>query len=141
MIIEFGITLAAWFVLMIVSTNLLGFFWRVLYGNPDMEALSNEVHELISSLDKNYHKTHQYINFVGLTLILIFISALYYFWNVGVIMAALFLMVGRLPDLHWEITHGRKLQGHDMDRPKFHMFSTALVWVSLPVLWFALYRM
>lgn len=141
MFIELGITLAGWLVLMVASTNLLGFFWRGLYSNPEMEALSSEGDEFISSLARNHLKTHKKMNFIGLALILIFISALYYFWNFGVVIAALLLMVGRLPDLHWEITHGRKLQRHDMDRPRFHMVSTVLTWVSLPVLWFALYRM
>jgi len=141
MLIELGITLAGWLVLMLVSTNLLGFFWRGFYSNLDIEALSREGDEFTSRLAKNHLKTHRKMNFIGFALLLFFISALYYFWNFAVVIAAILIMAGRLPDLHWEITHGRKLQRHNMDRPQFHMVSAVLIWVSLPVLWFALYRL
>lgn len=141
MLIELGIALAAWLVLMVVCTNLAGFFWRGFYANPDMETLSSDGDEIISSFAATHLKAQSKITFIALVLILAFLAMLYYFWNAGAVVVSLMLMIGRLPDLHWEIVHGRKLRKGDMASPRFHVVGTVLTWAALPLLWFALYRL
>ena len=137
LVIEGVITIGAWFMLLLVSTNLVGFLVRGFVQNPKLE-------EFISNNDliaRELKKSERMTNLIAISLIAISIGAIYYFWNIGVVIATLMLMISRLPDLIWEIRHGQKFQSSDMGRPKFAPLATLLSWASLPVLWYALYRM
>jgi hypothetical protein len=48
------------------------------------------------------------MNIIALILIIGFIYSLLHFWNIGVALSAIIIMAGRLPDLIWEIKHGKK---------------------------------
>lgn len=74
-------------------------------------------------------------------LIIGFLSMLYYFWNVGLVIAGIALMVSRVPDLIWEKKEGKMLELEDMTKPKFSLFTTLLSWASLPVVWYSIYQM
>jgi hypothetical protein len=141
MLTQLAITLGAWLILLIVSANLVGFLVRGFFTNPEMDRLAVEGDDIIKGEVQEYYGTQRKMNVFALILITVFILGLYYFWNIGVVIAALIIMASRVPDLVWEIKYGRKLRMKDMARPPFHLLSTALSWISLPVLWYALYRM
>lgn len=132
-----AITVVAWLILMFVSTNLIGLLLRGFFPNPEMEKIVAG-DELLTS---EYQRGQRGVNIFALVLIILFLAALYYFWNIGLVIAALMLITARIPDLIWEIRRGRALETRDMMRPRFWMLSTVLSWVSLPVVWYALYRM
>ncbi|HEY1604356.1 MAG TPA: hypothetical protein VGF77_02020 [Allosphingosinicella sp.] len=137
---QIAVTLVAWFILMLVCTNLLGFLVRGFFVNQEMENIASGS-DIIMNEYKRSVSTNKYINIIAFGLIIIFLVLLYRFWNIWLVLSALLLIVSRLPDLIWEIRHRRKLQATDMDRPRFYLISTALSWVSLPVVWYALYRL
>ena len=129
---QVAVTLVASLILMLASTNLIGMLVRGFFTAPEME----NVHDAIKN---EYVKGQRATNIIALVLIIIFLGALYHFWNIGLVIAALMLMASRVPDLIWEIRNGRKLEMSDMARPKFHLLSMVLSWASLPVVWYALY--
>jgi hypothetical protein len=141
MLAQFAITFGAWLVLLFVCTNLVGFLVRGLVTDPEMAQLQAEGHDFMKSIMREHRKADHKANIVALILILAFLVALYQFWNAGVVVAALIIMAARIPDLIWEIKHGRKLRLREMTQVALWMLTAVLSWVSLPVLWYALYRM
>ena len=130
-LIQVAVTAVAWFILMIVCTNLIGFLVRGFFANPQMEEIidGNDV------LTAEYRKDQGRLNVIAAVLLLLFLAALYYFKNVGLVIAALILMGARIPDLISEIRHGqRKTSGA-------YILLGAVSWASVPVVWYALYRM
>jgi uncharacterized membrane protein YkgB len=139
-LIEIAVTLIGWLILMFVCTNMIGFFVSGFFRNPALENIvaSDEI------LAREYQKdngVYVIANIVCLAAIIAFLILLNHFWNLGLVVAAVMLMVSRVPDLIWEIKKGGKLQLSDMTKPKFYLLSTLLSWASLPVLWHTIYRM
>lgn len=134
------VTLVGWVILMLVCTNLIGFLVRRFFANPEMENIVADDDSLIREYQKHQH-ANKIGNIVAAALVLIFLIALYYVWNIGLVIAALMLMTSRVFDLFWEIKHGRSLQMRDMTRPRFYLLSIVLSWASLPVVWYSLYRL
>jgi hypothetical protein len=141
MLAQFAITFGAWLALLIVSTNLVGFLVRGLFTNPELDRLELEGHDFIKGVVRQHRKTEQTANVVALALVVAFLLALYHFWNVGVAIAAAMLMAARITDVIWELRHASKLRLRDMRQPALWLLNTLLSWMSLPVLWYALYRM
>jgi hypothetical protein len=132
------VTLVAWFALMLVCTNLVGFAVRGLFTNPEVDKLAAEGNDILA---EEHQRTERNTNFVAFSLLTMLLVALYYFWNIGLAISALILMAARVPDLIWEIKHQRQLRMKDMKRPPLYVLSTILSWTSFPVIWYALYRM
>ena len=65
-----------------------------------------------------------------------FLGALCYFFGLGVSIVAAILMAARVPDLVWEIKHGK---GNLEGQPPIYMVTGLLTWASLPALWYAIY--
>ena len=100
MIIHILITVVFYFILMFLSTNLLGLFVRSLFSNPEINRLQSETS---SNILKDEIKKMQYaykgVNITALILIITYLYLLFHFWNIGVMAVAVILMIGRLPDL------------------------------------------
>ena len=141
MVYQLAITLGAWVVLMFVTTNLVGLLVRGFYSSPKMDQLATESEPIVQELAQDHQRGQTRANVIALVLICAFLFALYYFWNVGLVVAALMMMASRVPDLIWELNNGRKLEVRDVRRPALWRLTTVLSWVSLPVIWYALYRM
>jgi hypothetical protein len=112
----------AWFVLMLVGTNLIGIFVRSfafahLHGEQSTAAVPSR------------HASA----FLGLTLIVGFLLLLTRFLGPWFAIAAVMLMLGRVPDLIWEIENGKKITLRDIRRTKFSYAITVLSWLALPV--------
>lgn len=136
-ITQIAISLASWFAIMFVSTNLIGLLLRVGGNNSEM-------HEIASSnefLSGEIQKSQRSGAIIAIILVVAFLSALYYFWNVGLVIAGIMLMLSRAPDAIWEMKNDRPLGTDDMRKPKFFMLSTLLAWTSLAVVWYSLYRL
>ena len=133
---EAGVTLLAWIVLMVASTNLVGIVVRGLIPNPELDEIASK-NVLIAS---EHQKAQRTTNIFASILIIAFLSALYYFWNVGLVLAALMLMTARVPDLLWELRNGQKLHLSDMQKPKLSYIATLFSWAALPTIWYAFYQ-
>ncbi|HEV2595210.1 MAG TPA: hypothetical protein VGU01_08440 [Sphingomicrobium sp.] len=140
MIMQLAITVGAWVVLMFVTTNIVGFLVRGFFQNPEMERLATESNPVIQGLARSQQRTQKRLNVVAFALMVGFLLALYQFWNVGLVIAALLMIGSRIPDLVWELTNGTKVIGN-LRKPPFWILSTLLSWASLPVVWYALNRM
>ena len=138
MITQFAITFGAWLVLLWTSINLVGLFVRGFASNPEIDKMATEGQDFIKKLAKEHQSAERKTNIVALVLIIVFLVALYYFWNIGVVIAALMIMVARIPDLLWEMRHGT---AKVKNMPPIYMLTLLIMFAALPVLWYALYQL
>lgn len=103
------LTIVFYFVLMWLSVNLLGFFIRGLFVDPALERLESEGSDFIKKEIRQDKRVNMWGNIVGFLLIAGYLYTAFYFWNFGVVIVALMLMIARLPDLLWEIKNGKKI--------------------------------
>lgn len=139
MIVQIVLTIVLYFVLMYLSVNLLGFLVRGLFTNPEFERLKKEGHDFIKQEVKKSESLDKWINLVALILIVGYFYGLFRIWNMGVVVVALVIMAGRLPDLIWEIKHGRKTDSKLMNKNAMYYISAFLPWLALPLLFYSLY--
>lgn len=135
------LTLVFFFILMYVSVNLLGFLVRGLFTNPQLDQLEKTGHEFIKEEVRKSKRADKAINILALILIIAFFYSLFHFWNIGVVGVAIIIMIGRLPDLIWEIKHGKKTDPNLMKKNFLYYTSAFLPWLALPILYYSLYLM
>lgn len=119
--------------------NLLGLLVRGLFTNPELDKLKQDSHEFIKKEIEKSQRADKWLNFIALILILTYLFLLFHFWNIGVVACAVIVMIGRLPDLLWEIKHGKKTDPSQMKKDFMYYISAFLPWLGLPVLYFSLY--
>jgi len=140
MLVNILITIVFFLILMYASVNLLGLLVRGLFTNPELDKLEKETeHDFLKKEIAKSKKADKAINIIALVLIIAFSYALFHFWNIGVLAVALIIMAGRLPDLLWEIKHGRKVDPDLMKKNALYYITSFLPWVGLPLLYFSLY--
>lgn len=124
-----------------VSVNLLGLLVKGLFTNPELEKLkeNKNTHEFIKHEIAKSQRADKWLNIMALILIVVFFYLLFHFWNIGVVAVAILIMAGRLPDLIWDIKHGRKTEPRLMKKNALYYISTILPWIGLPILYFSLY--
>lgn len=133
----------AWVALMLIGTNLVGFVVRGLVAAPGMEQLEAGLDPFVRREFAKYKRAN-----VGVTLFFALLGVLYLylllrFWNLGVLAAAVMLMLSRLPDLLWEIRTGYKvtmvrLRSGAAPKGAMAIVATVMMWAALPLLWFFL---
>lgn len=133
-------TLIGWFVLMYLSTNLVGFVVRgvvgegVYTGSEDDDSVTRNLRkEFLMSPKLNFWLT--LASFVASSA---YIYGLFRIFNLGVAVAAVMLMVGRIPDLLYEIRTGKKVTPKTASKGLVGLLATLLIIGSLPVIWFSL---
>jgi len=124
---------------MYLSINLLGLFVRGLFTNPELEKLKKEGHDFIKQEIEKDEKANKWVNLTALILIAVFFYLLFRIWNIGVLGSAIIIMIGRLPDLIWEIKHGKKVDSKLMKKDALYYITSFLPWLALPVLYYSLY--
>lgn len=141
MIIHLLITIVAYFILLYVSINLLGLFVRGLFPQQELNRIKKEAPVFIAAAgsDKEYVRQQKRTTIIAFVLNIVFFYLLFRIWNLGVVMAALIIMVGRLPDLLWDIEHGKKTDPKLMTKNAIYYISAFLPWLALPVVYFSLY--
>jgi hypothetical protein len=80
------------------------------------------------------------ITIISIILAGAYLYALYYFWNALLTVAAVMLMVARLPDLLWEMRTGKKVTPQSRPKGAVYTVTTSLMWLALPLIWYALCR-
>jgi len=134
--------LAAWVILMLVGSNLIGFIVRgLLWSPPSIDAPPDSpVHEVLSGASKRMNVSNAVITFISIVLAGAYLFALYYFWNVRLAVAGGLLMASRLPDLLWEIRTGKKVGRGRRPKGAIYILATIIIWAALPLIWYALCR-
>ena len=151
-IIRIIITIIIYFVLMFLSINLLGFFVRGLYPNKQLNELKIRLKELDSKdsfynfIKKEIIKGEQIEKFISIGAFFGIIGYLYVvfrFWNIGVTIVALVLMLTRLQSLIWEIKTGQEFNpivaALSMPKDTLYYINNFLTLAALPALYYFLY--
>jgi hypothetical protein len=132
---------------MLIGTNLLGLFVRSLFPNPEFEKIKVEGHEFIKQEIKKYRHAGKWVNVTAFLLIIVYLYLTFHFWNIGVTAVAAAIMIGRLPDLLWEIKSGFLLRKITFGQARsilpnniLTFIANFLVWASLPALYYFLYH-
>lgn len=117
-------------ILMLVSVNVVGGIVRGLVsGNPDNAVVTENISE-----------SKSIVTTVIFSLIcIVFLYALFHFWNIGVVLAAVMLMISRIPDLLFEIRTGQKITQSNMPKRPIDVMFNIIGWLALLVLWYSLY--
>ncbi len=141
MVIIIGIikAIVAWFIIMYISINLLGFVVRGLLWSPTSmeEKVAEIVFRDVPNRKPMTHASNFVITLIAFVLTAIWFFTLCYFWNIGLVAAACIIMLTRLPDLLWEIKHGVKVT--KTTGPKCGNLLIALdVFLSIPLIWYSL---
>lgn len=119
-----------YFILMFVGTNLIGAIVRgFVQPSTNHPGFSENISE---------SKSMSVTVFFSLISIA-FLYALYHFWNIGVVIAALMLMISRIPDLIFEIKTGQKVNLRNMPKRPIDVLCNIVGWLALLVLWYAFY--
>jgi len=151
MIINILISIAFYLILIYLSVNLLGYFVRGLFVNPELdisrleeegcsdEFVNNSLAMEFKKNEPNAKKINIIITIIALILIITYFCLLFYFWNIGVMAVAIMLMATRLPDLLWEIKNGKKINLKTMPKNTLAYITTSLDWLGLPILYYFLY--
>ena len=139
MIINILLSIVFYFILMYLSVNLLGFLVRGLFSNPELDRLKSEGSDFIRHEVEKSQRADKWINIIALISIIAYLYLLFYFWNIGVMAVAIMLMAARLPDLLWEIKHGKKIDTKTMPKNAPYFITIFLTWGAFPALYYFLY--
>ncbi|HEY4526257.1 MAG TPA: hypothetical protein VJK53_00155, partial [Candidatus Paceibacterota bacterium] len=150
LILSIVLAIIGWFILMLLTTNLLGLFVRAFFvSDPVLDTIDKLEHEkeiskkmeaFLASERKEQNRANIFVNLTILILVLGFYYLLFYFLNIIAVVAAVMLMAGRLPDLLWEIKHGRKINVRELPKNWVYWTTSLLDWVSLLVFLYALIK-
>ena len=113
-------TIVAFIVLLIIGVSLIGI---VVDGFVQPDASSQELEENISQPKSIL------ITILFCLVILAYFYALYNFWNIGIVVAALMLMVSRIPQLVFESKTGTKLNRASKPK-KAGRFNLQYAWMA-----------
>jgi hypothetical protein len=107
-ITHLAIVFVAWLVLVYIGTNLIGMLVRGLALTYEMKKILAKGSSPFRKVAAEFYKPSEEkrVTLTALLLIVVFLGVLYYFWNIGVVAAAVVIMAARIPDLLWEIKHG-----------------------------------
>ena len=131
--------LFAWLIMMLIGTNLIGYVVRgLLWSPPSFENNTGRVREFLENESQRLSKANVMMTLFGLVLTASYFFALYFFWNVGLVVSAGLLMVSRLPDLLWEIRTGNKITKANRPKGVVYIMGIVLDWLSLPITWYSL---
>ncbi len=144
-IVHILISIVFYFVLMWLSVNLLGLLVRGLFTNPELDKLEAETkHDFIKKEIEKSKRADKWLNLIAFLGIIIYLYATFHFWNIGVTVVAIMLMLVRLPDLLWEIKTGQELNrvasALSMPKNALHYITAFFTFAALPALYYFLYH-
>jgi hypothetical protein len=136
-VISIIVAIVAWYIIMLISVNLLGHVVRGLLWSPpfaDDPPLSEELKKLVMTPNLNFVMTS-----VAIVLAGAYYFSLYHFWNIGLVVAAGLIMLSRLPGLLWEMMNGGEV--YRATRIKLgSLFTAVAFFISIPLVWYSLYK-
>jgi hypothetical protein len=130
--------LIGWTVLMLVGTNLIGFFVRGLFQQRQMKRTVSQIHEIAAQELKRNMRVNLVLNVLSGAICISFPFTLYRWLGWQVAAAGLLLMMVRLPDLILEIRIGQKLTRETRPRGLIYTVSAMFMWLALPLVYWGL---
>jgi hypothetical protein len=129
----------AWILLFLLCINLLGQVVRGFFehGIDIGEPVSERAAMVLEAENRKMKIANVVWTILFACLLGGLLYALHHYWNACLVAAAVMILVGRMPDLLWEIRHGRtgpKGQG------VVYVVGFVLILAALPVVWYALCR-
>jgi len=101
--------IVAWVLMLVVGTNLIGFFMRgVFWSPPHVDAPTERLQKLLIREFSRMSFANVTITLGSLVAIGAYLFVLNYFWNYGLALAGGMVMLSRIPDLILEIQTGKK---------------------------------
>lgn len=138
MISQIIISLLGWGAMILIGINLIGMFIRGLVMVADVENQISQMDEKLKKVTSEFYnpKVERKVNWLSLFLVIVYLGILLYFWNVWLVLAAILIMIARIPDLLWEIKNGRE---NVRNMPKVYSLTILIYLVALPIIWYSLY--
>lgn len=124
-------TIAAYFVIAFLSTNLLGLFIRGIIPSIQKDSIGNLVEVDIKSTRSIL------ITILSLVIIITYILLLCKYFNHGIALAAIIMMISRLPDLLAEMKTGDKKAYKKISKTPIGIITTAMAWSILPLIYYS----
>ncbi len=132
---------ASYFILMFLCTNLVGMVVRGFFEDKNLEKLkqNKETPQFIKKEIKKSNIADSIITLLFALINVAFLYVLFAFINIWAVVAALLLMVSRIPDLLWEIRNGKKITKENMPKSPLYIITSIMDWVALPAICYAIY--
>jgi len=138
MITELLLVFGGWLVLLYLSVVLIGVFVQGLvnavYIKREFSKKDKDFKEKAGRLFNS--KQEKRSSAIAGVIIVGYLAALLYFWNIGVVIVAIMIMLARIPDLFWEINYGPDKFNK---MPAIYLLTILLALASLPVLWYSIH--
>lgn len=122
-----------YFILMFVGVNLLGIVVRGIRPTHIKDTENNLI-----SIENISSNTSIITTIIFSIISLLHLYALYYYWNIGILVAGLILMMTRIPDLLFEMKTANKIDFKNMPKRPVDIICTILSWLALPLIWYSL---
>lgn len=131
----------AWVIMILVGINLIGFLVRGLcWSPPSSDAPTERMQKRLADWSRRVVATNIAMTLLSLVLMVGYLFMLFFYWNVGLVIAAVLLMASRLPDLFLEIRTGNKVSKHSRPKGAVYTMANFIIWLALPLIWFSLYK-
>jgi len=130
-------TIIGYFILLFLSTNLLGMVVRGFFDFPSKNEIES-YNPILKKFAVSSKRTSIFVTILFTIIMIVFYYLLFYFWNIGVAIVAALLMIARLPDLLYEIRTGIKVTSKTGPKGVLNNIMLIIDWGALIVLWFAL---
>lgn len=125
---------------MYLSVNLLGFLVRGLFSNPELDELEKKSNNFVKDEIKKNRHINKVLNIISLILFIFYLYLLLKLGNIGVLLTAIIIMIGRLPDLLWEVKNRKRFNPNLVIKKNWwYYFSSFLPWIAFPILYFSLF--
>ena len=125
-------SIVVWLIFMFVGTNLVGFVVRGFLQPLRVEG------EHLRRFSQRLRSADLALTFSSAVAIAAYLFALFHFWNIALAVVAALLMIGRVPDLIWEIRTGLKITRRTRPKGFIALLTTIEPWLSLLLVWYAL---
>lgn len=123
-------TAVAWLLLMVIGANLIGFVVRgFFHAPPAIEAPSERVEALFAQMNR----ANIAMTLLGIALSAGYLFALFHYWNALLALAGGMLMASRIPDLLWEIKHGKPVGPKSTPKGPLYVAATLVMWGAIPL--------
>lgn len=126
-------SILGYFILMFIGTNLIDLVVRGLVPAYQKDEKGNL--QLVEGTNSRNGIVITIFSILGSGL---YIFALYYYWNIGLAVSGLFLMISRMPDLLFELRNGEIITFKNMPKRPIDIVCTLFYWATLPLIWYSL---
>lgn len=137
-------TILVWLMLMYIGINLIGYLVRsvvpALSPFSPLDEVSESAQKIINREMQSKRRADIVLSLLFSIIMVAYLFGVYHYWNVALIAVAVLVMIGRLPDLLWEIRTGKRITKANMPKGIFSNIGILIDILTLPLTWFALYK-